>query len=137
MLILFHLLGEYVNVYRQQPSDPLVNLCIGLAFIHMACQKFSSKKHALLIQGLSFVNAYTELRGECQETLYNVGRAMHQLGLTYAAVFYYKKAIHCSPPVGNKGVSNSFVLIETDFLLDISLKLYTKNLVLQILKSFT
>ncbi|CAI9728915.1 general transcription factor 3C polypeptide 3-like [Octopus vulgaris] len=98
-----HSLGEYVNVYRQQPSDPLVNLCIGLAFIHMACQKFSSKKHALLIQGLSFVNAYTELRGECQETLYNVGRAMHQLGLTYAAVFYYKKAIHCSPPVGNKG----------------------------------
>lgn len=42
--------GEYVNVYRKQPEDPLLNLCIGLAFTHMACQKFSSKKHALLVQ---------------------------------------------------------------------------------------
>lgn len=97
-----HSLGEYVNVYRKQPNDPLLNMCIGLAFTHMACQKFSSKKHALLIQGLSFMNSYVELRGECQESMYNMGRVMHQLGLTYAAVFYYKKALALPPAVGER-----------------------------------
>ncbi|XP_062578498.1 general transcription factor 3C polypeptide 3-like [Saccostrea cucullata] len=92
-------LGEYVAVLRNCPDDPLVNLLIGLTFIHLAGQKFSSKKHSLLTQGLSFLNSYKELRGECQETYYNIGRALHQLGLTYAAVHYYKKGLTFPPIV--------------------------------------
>ncbi|XP_048758832.1 general transcription factor 3C polypeptide 3-like isoform X2 [Ostrea edulis] len=92
-------LGEYVAVLRHCPEDPLVNLCIGLTFIHLAGQKFSSKKHSLFCQGLTFLNNYTELRGECQETYYNMGRALHQLGLTYAAVHYYKKGLSYPPVV--------------------------------------
>ena len=42
-------------------------------------------------QACSFLNTYKELRGECQEVYYNLGRAMHQLGLLPAAIFYYKK----------------------------------------------
>ncbi|XP_041359520.1 general transcription factor 3C polypeptide 3-like isoform X2 [Gigantopelta aegis] len=94
-----HALGEYVAVLRHTPRDPLVNFCIGLCFIHMACQKFSSKKHALVMQGLAFLNIYMELRGENQETYYNIGRALHQLGLKYAAVFYYKKALQFPPVI--------------------------------------
>ena len=44
------LTGEYVAVLRKCPEDPLVNLCIGLTFIHLAGQKFSSKKHSLFTQ---------------------------------------------------------------------------------------
>ncbi|XP_050402015.1 general transcription factor 3C polypeptide 3 isoform X1 [Patella vulgata] len=91
-------LGEYVNVLRQIPNDPMVNLCVGLCYIHIACQKFSAKKHSLFVQGISMLNKYIELRGECQETYYNMGRALHQLDLKYAAVFYYKKAL-TFPPV--------------------------------------
>ena len=32
------------------------------------------------LQGLAFLNIYMELRGENQETYYNIGRALHQLG---------------------------------------------------------
>lgn len=34
-----------------------------------------------------------ELRGECQESVYNLGRALHQLGLTHLAIHYYQKAL--------------------------------------------
>ncbi|XP_071119203.1 general transcription factor 3C polypeptide 3-like [Haliotis cracherodii] len=100
-----HSLGEYMAVFRQTPRDPLISLCIGLCFIHMVCQKFTTKKHYLFTQGLAFLNNYVELRGECQETLYNLGRAMHQLELKYAAVYYYKKALACPPIIKHdKGI---------------------------------
>ena len=44
------LTGEYVAVLRKCPEDPLVSLCIGRTFIHLAGQKFSSKKHSLFTQ---------------------------------------------------------------------------------------
>ncbi|OWF47405.1 General transcription factor 3C polypeptide 3 [Mizuhopecten yessoensis] len=75
-------LGEYVSVLRTWPKEPLVSLCIGLTFIHLAAQKFSAKKHFLLTQGLVFLHNYAELRGDCQESNFNIGRALHQLGLT-------------------------------------------------------
>ncbi|XP_069128663.1 LOW QUALITY PROTEIN: general transcription factor 3C polypeptide 3-like [Argopecten irradians] len=90
-------LGEYVSVLRSRPKDPLVSLCIGLTFIHLAAQKFSAKKHFLLTQGLVFLHNYSELRGECQETNFNIGRALHQLGLTYAAIHYYQKVLDMKP----------------------------------------
>lgn len=31
------------------------------------------------------------MRGDCQETYYNLGRAMHQLALFPQAIFYYQK----------------------------------------------
>ena len=75
--------GEYVAALRNSPNDPLIHLCIGSIFIHLAGQKFSAKKHYLLAQGLAFFNSYLELRGECQEPYYNIGRALHQLGKFY------------------------------------------------------
>ncbi|XP_071165996.1 general transcription factor 3C polypeptide 3-like [Mytilus edulis] len=90
-------LGEYVAVMRAWPDNPLVSLCIGITFIHLAGQKFSAKKHFLLTQGLAFLNHYLELRGETQEPYYNIGRALHMLGLSYAAVHYYKKVLGMTP----------------------------------------
>lgn len=43
------------------------------------------------------MDKYQKLRGQCQETFYNMGRAMHQLGLTYAAIYYYEKVLNEEP----------------------------------------
>lgn len=88
----------------------------------MASQRFVAKRHALVLQvkslgaiihlfalglqegaatwliawcfqGFSFLWRYLELRGECQESMYNLGRALHQLGLTHLAIHYYQKAL--------------------------------------------
>ena len=35
----------------------------------------------LVVQASAFLQNYAKLRGQCQETYYNLGRAMHQLGI--------------------------------------------------------
>ena len=43
-------LGEYINVFKVERNNPMVPLMLGITFVHLACQKFSSRKHNLLIQ---------------------------------------------------------------------------------------
>uniref|UniRef100_A0A3Q4AG37 Uncharacterized protein n=1 Tax=Mola mola TaxID=94237 RepID=A0A3Q4AG37_MOLML len=88
-----HALGQYVQAFQTQPDNPLHSLCVGLTFFHMASQKYVAKRQALVLQGFSFLWRYLELRGECQESLYNLGRALHQLGLTHLAIHYYQAAL--------------------------------------------
>ncbi|XP_019637611.1 PREDICTED: general transcription factor 3C polypeptide 3-like [Branchiostoma belcheri] len=102
-----HALGEYVRTYRLDPSNPLSLLLIGLTFFHMASQKYTIKRHFVLVQGMSFLNEYLIKRGETQEAYYNLGRALHQLGLEHLAIHYYQKALHLAPPdVGDSKFSH-------------------------------
>uniref|UniRef100_A0A3Q1GEM1 General transcription factor IIIC, polypeptide 3 n=1 Tax=Acanthochromis polyacanthus TaxID=80966 RepID=A0A3Q1GEM1_9TELE len=88
-----HALGQYVQAFQTHPDNPMHSLCVGLTFFHMASQKYVGKRHTLVLQGFSFLWQYVELRGECQETMYNLGRALHQMGLTHLAIHYYQKAL--------------------------------------------
>ena len=38
----------------------------------------------LFQQGMGFLHKYVRLRGKCQESMYNIGRAFHQLGAVTA-----------------------------------------------------
>ncbi|XP_054719964.1 general transcription factor 3C polypeptide 3-like [Uloborus diversus] len=88
-----HALGEYMCILKERPNDVFVTFCVGITFIHMACQKFATKRQFLMIQGFAFLSQYLKLKGPYQETFYNIGRALHQLGIKDAAVHYYKKAL--------------------------------------------
>ncbi|XP_064477009.1 general transcription factor 3C polypeptide 3-like [Ornithodoros turicata] len=92
-----HALGEYMCLAKEHPDDPFVLLCVGLCFTHISCQKFTAKRHSLYVQAIAFMTRYLEMRGNCQESYYNVGRALHQLGLLHLAASYYKKALE-EPP---------------------------------------
>ena len=65
-----------MSAFKSDSDNPLVALMLGLTFCHMACQKFSAKKHSLVVQACSFLNTYRSLRGDCQEVHYNLGRSM-------------------------------------------------------------
>ena len=43
-------LGEYMAAFKLERDNPLIALMLGLTFTHMACQKFSAKKHSLVVQ---------------------------------------------------------------------------------------
>ncbi len=73
-----------MNVYKVERNNPLVPLMLGITFVHLACQKFSSRKHSLVVQASAFLQNYAKLRGQCHETYYNLGRAMHQLGMNFS-----------------------------------------------------
>ena len=101
-----HALAEYVTIYKQCPTEPLAAFCVSLAFVHLATQKFTSNRHSIVIQLTAFLDLYLELRGECQESLYNVGRAFHQLGLFSNAVHFYRKALDLGPDIQTKDKHN-------------------------------
>ncbi|KAG9477965.1 hypothetical protein GDO78_013124 [Eleutherodactylus coqui] len=115
-----HALAQYVQAYRIKSDDPMYCLCIGLTFVHMASQKFVLKRHALLVQGFSFLNKYIDLRGPCQETYYNLGRALHQMGLTHFAIHYYQQALEL-PPLQLKGIDEDQVDLRRDIAFNLSL----------------
>ena len=94
-----------MSAFKSDSDNPLVALMLGLTFCHMACQKFSAKKHSLVVQASSFLNTYKSLRGDCQEVNYNLGRAMHQLGLLPAALYYYKKGLEMGPSIEKESES--------------------------------
>ncbi|XP_072285901.1 general transcription factor 3C polypeptide 3 [Pyxicephalus adspersus] len=115
-----HALAQYVQAFRMKSDDPMHSLCIGLTFIHMASQKFVLKRHALVVQGFSFLNRYLDLRGPCQETYYNIARALHQMGLTYLAIHYYKQALEL-PPLQLEGIEEDQVDLKRDIAFNLSL----------------
>ncbi|XP_037552767.1 general transcription factor 3C polypeptide 3 [Nematolebias whitei] len=115
-----HALGQYVQALKAHPTNPMHSLCVGLTFFHMASQKYAAKRHALLLQGFSFLWRYLELRGECQESLYNLGRALHQMGLTHLAIHYYQQALTRPAPTLD-GIADDQVDLRREIAFNLSL----------------
>lgn len=88
-------MAEYVHVFKQDPTNVFAIFCILLGFTHLTCSKFIANKHAVVSQLGAFMSLYLRIRGECQESLYNVGRSFHQIGLTHEAIHFYKRALEC------------------------------------------
>ncbi|KZV26794.1 general transcription factor 3C polypeptide 3 [Dorcoceras hygrometricum] len=87
---------EYLEAYKLMPDDPLVNLCAGTALINLALGHRLQNKHQAVLQGLSFLHNNARLCKDNQESLFNIGRAYHHVGLVTLAAIYYEKvlAIH-------------------------------------------
>ncbi|KAJ8252810.1 hypothetical protein GJAV_G00205870 [Gymnothorax javanicus] len=115
-----HALGQYMQAFRSRPDEPLYNLCIGLTFFHMTSQKFVMKRHPLLLQGFSFLMKYSELRAHSQESLYNIGRALQQLGLAHLAIHYYQQALN-TPPPSLEGIEDDQVDLRREIAFNLSL----------------
>ncbi|XP_051982607.1 general transcription factor 3C polypeptide 3 [Xyrauchen texanus] len=120
-----HALGQYMQAFRNNPNHPLHSFCVGLTFFHIACQKFVMKRHPLIVQGFSFLWRYVDFRGHCQESLYNLGRALHQLRLTHLAIHYYEKAL-TFPPLQLEGIDEDQVDLRREIAYNLSL-IYQSN----------
>ncbi|XP_071954105.1 general transcription factor 3C polypeptide 3-like [Antedon mediterranea] len=94
-----HALGEYVRGYKMNPDSDMTNLFIALTFLHIACQKFPTKRQMVIMQAVVFFKEYQRLRGNIQETSYNIGRAMHHLGLYHLAIHFYEEALKTAPSI--------------------------------------
>lgn len=86
-------LGEYISVFRERPNDPMAAFCIAITFLSLSCQRYVSSKYLCLFQMIAFLHTYLELRGTCQEAMYNIGRVFHQMNMLDKAVIFYKKAL--------------------------------------------
>lgn len=77
----------------------MINLSIGLGYVHYGLKRQSENRQFHLMQGLGFLFRYYESRHgsprdeERQEAHYNIARAYHMLGLAHLALPYYIRVL--------------------------------------------
>ncbi|KAL8992356.1 MAG: hypothetical protein Q9169_007160 [Polycauliona sp. 2 TL-2023] len=87
----------FFRAFALAPTNPTINLSLALAYIQHAFKRQSENRHHLIMQGLTFLFTYYDLRhkspvqSEQQEANFNVARTYHMLGLTHSAVLYYER----------------------------------------------
>ncbi|XP_057443051.1 uncharacterized protein LOC130734588 [Lotus japonicus] len=84
---------KYLEAYKLLPENPLVNLCVGTALINLALGLRLQNKHQCVLQGLAFLYNNLRICENSQESLYNIARAFHHVGLVTLAALYYEKVI--------------------------------------------
>ncbi|XP_075740635.1 general transcription factor 3C polypeptide 3-like [Rhipicephalus microplus] len=114
-----HALAEYTQLLRHVgKEEPMLLLCSGISLMRLAgqqltlnqncpggrksagVQKSPRKFYWLATQGMTFLCRYLRARGsDCQEALFNVGRALHELGYPHMAVNMYQRALAAPPAV--------------------------------------
>ncbi|KAG2220363.1 hypothetical protein INT45_010749 [Circinella minor] len=82
-----------MRAYALEPNDPINTLSLAVTLFMRAMNRRTTNRHFQIMQGFYFLNKYRKLRGYCQETEYNFGRAFHLLGLTHLAVPHYERVL--------------------------------------------
>ncbi|CAG4977772.1 unnamed protein product [Parnassius apollo] len=88
---------KYFLEYYDHCREPLCAFLIAITIMIMAAQRTVDKHHNLILQGLSYLSTYKQLRRCDQEAYYNMGRICHMLSLNNLAIEYYEKALSCGP----------------------------------------
>jgi general transcription factor 3C polypeptide 3 (transcription factor C subunit 4) len=98
-LLIIVCVDYFFRAYALDPGNPMINLSIGLGYVHYGLKRQSENRQFHLMQGLSFLFRYYESRQlslrveERQEAHYNIARAYHMLGLAHLALPYYLKVL--------------------------------------------
>ena len=86
----------FLRALALDPSNPMINLNVGLVYVHYALRRQADNRQYLILQGLTFMFIYYNMRktspnlDERQEAHYNIARVYHMLGLTNLAIPYYE-----------------------------------------------
>lgn len=95
-----YVIDYFLRAHALDPENPMINLTIGLAYIHDALRRQAENRQHSILQGMTFVFRYYDVRSESQhveekmEAHYNVARAYHMLGLAHLALPYYWKVLN-------------------------------------------
>lgn len=93
-------LSYFARAASLDPSNPLINLSTGLAYVHYALKRQATNRQYLLTQGFAFLFRYYRDRldgaagaAQRQEAHFNIARAYSLVGLGNLAVEYYRKVL--------------------------------------------
>lgn len=113
--------GYFLRSQALDPHNPMVNLSLGLAYVHYGLKRQSTNRQYLLLQGQSYLSRYAKLGSSKPpdnfskaEAYYNIGRLFHLLSINYLALEYYSRAKQVS--LQCQGQSNKKKGLETILL---------------------
>lgn len=95
-----HSLSYASRSFNINSKDPLTLFTLALTHIGRALQRQTTNRQLQIMEGLSFMQEYSEIRcaqgnnkGESQEADYNMGRIFHMLALQTFACKYYERVL--------------------------------------------
>ena len=86
-------LDYFLRARALDPSNPVINLSLGLGYIHYGLKRQAVNRQYLILQGLGFLLDYYRDLGpdRADEANYGLGRTFQLLGLQHLALQYYKR----------------------------------------------
>ncbi|KAG5986535.1 hypothetical protein E4U52_000158 [Claviceps spartinae] len=90
--------GYFLRARSLDPTNSMVNLSLGLAYIHYGLKRQSTNRQYLLLQGQAFLAEYSQQDSHdsgygAAERLYNMGRLFQLLGISHLSSKYYAQAL--------------------------------------------
>ncbi|KAG5979828.1 hypothetical protein E4U55_004720 [Claviceps digitariae] len=91
-------LGYFLRARSLDPTNSMVNLSLGLAYVHYGLKRQSTNRQYLLLQGQAFLTEYSRQGLDdggygAAERLYNMGRLFQLLGIGHLSSKYYAQAL--------------------------------------------
>lgn len=96
--------GIYLQALALAPHQPLICLSLAIQVLYVAMGRRVQNRNEMMVHALGFLDDYRRNRISAtneinltfreMETSYNVGRAMHQLGLLNYAADMYQQVLH-------------------------------------------
>lgn len=111
--------GYFLRARSLDPNNPMVNLSLGLAYVHYGLKRQSTNRQYLLLQGQAFITQYFAADDgsgsrPLSERYYNVGRLFQLLGLNQLGLDLYSRAIEAnSVPSQNNADIDTLVAINS------------------------
>ncbi|QUC22196.1 uncharacterized protein UV8b_06437 [Ustilaginoidea virens] len=106
-------LGYFFRARSLDPTNDMVNLSLGLAYVHYGLKRQSSNRQYLILQGQAFLSQYALHNSNndgpscAAERYYNLGRLFQLLGISYLGSSYYAKALDsCRSEAGKPELSS-------------------------------
>ncbi|WFC97699.1 hypothetical protein MYAM1_000418 [Malassezia yamatoensis] len=87
-------MGYLLRALALLPNDPLLCLLCSVACFGRATNRQVDNRNHTIVQGLSILSHYAQLRPDSAEAEYNFARAYHQLGLAHLAIPRYERVLN-------------------------------------------
>ncbi|KAJ4855466.1 tetratricopeptide repeat domain-containing protein [Trichoderma breve] len=132
-------IGYFLRAWSLDHENAMVNLSLGLAYVHYGLKRQSTNRQYLLLQGQAFISHYVQSGGDepqlQAERFYNVGRLFQLLGIGYLSLQYYTKALEANKLAGGKKLLKDIIFVnETISLLSTNHKSLAHELLVKNLK---
>lgn len=95
--------GFYLRAFKLFPHHPLICLCVAVQILYLAMSRRVANRNEVVLHAFAFLDEYRRnrvgkesgLKGKMlqMEAEYNIGRAMHQMGLVDMAVEMYNRVL--------------------------------------------
>lgn len=84
---------HYLRAVHARPSDPHLNLFVGVAKLQYAMKRTAAYRHHDIVSAFAFLFQYYNLSDGDSEAAYNLGRSFHSLGVVHLARHFYEKCL--------------------------------------------